>query len=120
MNSGTVTADIDTVRQAHEMRNADLLINLYADDALMQIVDRAHPPSSPLQLRGKQAITDFLRDVCSRDMTHQVVDEVVGKDRLSFDVSCQYASGERVLAASTCDLKNGKIVREVTVQAWDE
>jgi hypothetical protein len=53
-------------------------------------------------------------------MTHRVVDEVIGKDRLSFDVACQYASGERVLAASTCDLQNGKIVREVTVQAWDE
>ena len=118
--SSAATVDIDTVRQAHEQRNADLLTSLYADDALIQVVDRTHPPSSPLELRGKQAIADFWRDICSRDMTHQVIDEVIGKDRLSFDVACQYASGERVLAASMCDLHNGKIVREVTVQAWDE
>lgn len=118
--SSTAMADIGTVRQGHEQRNADLLTSLYADDALMQVVDKAHPPSSPLELRGKQAIADFWRDICSRDMTHHVIDEVVGNDRLSFDVACQYASGERVLAASICDLQNGKIVREVTVQAWDE
>jgi hypothetical protein len=116
----TALFDIDTVRRAHEQRNADLLISLYADNALIQVIDKAHPPSSPLELRGKPAIADFLRDICSRDMTHQVVNEVVGKDRLSFDVACQYATGERVLAASMCDLHNGKIVREVTVQAWDE
>ncbi|HEY4386296.1 MAG TPA: nuclear transport factor 2 family protein [Ktedonobacteraceae bacterium] len=114
------TVDIDTLRRAHEQRNADLLVSFYADDALMQIVDRNHPPSSPRELRGKQAIATFLHDVCDHDMTHKMMDEVVGKDRLSFHVTCQYASGERVLAASTCDLKDGKIVREVTVQAWDE
>ncbi len=103
--SSAATVDIDTVRQAHEQRNADLLTSFYADDALIQVVDRTHPPSSPLELRGKQAIADFWRDICSRDM---------------IDVACQYASGERVLAASMCDLHNGKIVREVTVQAWDE
>ena len=118
--SSVAIADIDTVRRAHEQRDADLLTSLYADDALVQVVDRNHPPSSPLELRGKQAIADFVRDICSRDMTHQVVDDVVGKDRLSFNVACQYASGELVLAASTCDLQNGKIVREVTIQAWDE
>lgn len=117
---GTATVDIDTVRQAHEQRNADMLIGLYADNALMQVVDRNHPPSSPLELRGKQAIAEFLRDICSRDMTHRVMDEVIGKDRISFDIACQYASGERVLAATMCDMQNGKIVREVTVQAWDE
>lgn len=116
----TMMADIDTIRTAHEQRNPDLLLGLYADDALMQIVDRTHPPSAPLELRGKQAIADFFRDVYSRDMTHHVIDEVVSKDRLSFDVACQYRSGERVLAASTCELQNGKIVREVTIQAWDE
>ncbi|HTK06524.1 MAG TPA: hypothetical protein VL485_05120 [Ktedonobacteraceae bacterium] len=114
------TVNIDTLRRAHEQRNANLLISFYADDALMQIVDRNHPPSAPRELCGKETIATFLHDVCDHDMTHKMMGEVVGKDRLSFQIACQYASGERVLAASTCDLKDGKIVREVTVQAWDE
>ncbi|GAC1371385.1 MAG: nuclear transport factor 2 family protein [Ktedonobacteraceae bacterium] len=116
----TTTAPIDMIRQGHEQRDADMLLSLYADDAYMQVVDRMHPPSKPLEMHGKQEIGDFLRGICSRDMTHRVVDEVVGSNKLSFDVACQYVSGERVLAASTCELQNGKIVREVTVQAWDE
>lgn len=116
----TTASLVDTIRQGHEQRNADMLLSLYIDNATMQVIDRNHPPSKPLEIQGKQAIGDFLRDICSRDMTHQVINEVVDKNRLSFDVACQYASGERVLAASTCDLQNGKIVREMTVQAWDE
>lgn len=118
--SSPVTTSIDALRQASEQRNAELLISMYADNAVMQIVDKNNPPSSPLTLRGKQAIAEFLKDICSRDMTHQVIDEVVGKDRISFNEACQYASGERVLAASVLDLQNGKIVRHVTVEAWDE
>ncbi|QBD79142.1 nuclear transport factor 2 family protein [Ktedonosporobacter rubrisoli] len=118
--SKTFAADMDALRQAIEQRNAALLIDLYADNAQMQIVDRLHQPSSPLELRGKQAIADFLNDIFNRDMTHRVMDEVVGTNRLSFNQACQYASGERVLAASVLDLQNGKIVRETTVQAWDE
>ncbi len=118
--SSPVAMNIDTLRQASEQRNAELLISMYADNAVVQVVDKNNQPSSPLILRGKQAIAEFLKDICSRDMTHQVIDEVVGKDRISFNEACQYASGERVLSASVLDLQNGKIVRHVMVQAWDE
>ena len=115
-----VTTNMDTLREGLEQRNTELLIAMYADNAVVQIVDKNNQPSSPLILRGKQAIADFFRDVGSRDMTHQLTDEVVGKDRISFNESSQYASGERVLSASVLDLQNGKIVRHVIVLAWDE
>ena len=118
--SSPTTFDINTLRRASEQRNPDLLISLYADNAQMEVIDRLHQPSSPLELRGKQAIAEYLTDICRRDMTHRVVNEVVGENRLAFNESCQYPSGERVLAASTADLQNGKIVRQLMVQAWDE
>jgi hypothetical protein len=118
--STPVGVDMDTVRQAVEQRNVDMLVSLYADDAQMQIIDRVHQPSSPLEIRGRQAIATFLTDIYNRDMTHRVMDEVVGRERLSFNETCQYPGGERVLAASVCDIQNGKIVRQVTVLAWDE
>jgi hypothetical protein len=111
---------MNTLRQALEQGNVNLLVGLYADDAQMQVIDRVHQPSAPLEFHGKQAIADFFNDIYHRNMTHHVIDEVVGKDRLSFNEACQYPGGERVLAASVLDLQNGKIVRQMTIQAWDE
>jgi hemoglobin-like flavoprotein len=119
MSSPTVV-DINALRQGLEQGNVNLLVNMYADDAQVEIVDRNHQPSAPLELRGKQAIADFLNDIYQRKMTHRIIDEVVGKDRLSFLEACQYPGGERVLASSVVDLKNGKIVRQKMIQAWDE
>jgi hypothetical protein len=31
-----------------------------------------------------------------------------------------YPGGKRVLAATVLDLQQGKIIRQITVQAWDE
>jgi hypothetical protein len=117
--SNQTVVDMSTLRQAIEQRNAELLISLYADTAHVQIIDSVHQPSSPLELRGKQAIADYLSDICRREMTHRIMDEVIGENRLSFNEACQYPGGERVLAASVLDLQNGKIIRQITVQAWD-
>ena len=112
--------NMDTLRQAIEQRNADLLMSMYADEARAQIVDRLHPPSSPLELRGKQAISDYMHDICQRNMGHRLLEEVVGDNRISFYQACQYPNGQRVLASSVLDLQNGKIVQQTIVQAWDE
>jgi hypothetical protein len=53
-------------------------------------------------------------------MTHRVEGEVVGEDRVAFNVACEYPDGTRVLAAENLDLRDGKIVRQVEVVAWDE
>lgn len=118
--SSPVMLDMNTLRQALEQRDLNLLVSLYADDAQMQVIDQNHRPSTPLELRDKRAIADFLTDIYQRDMTHRVIDEVVGGDRIAYNQSCQYPNGQRVFASSTLDLRNGKIVRQVTVLAWDE
>jgi len=118
--SSPVALNMDMLRQALEQRRAERLISLYADDAQIQVIDKNHQPSSPLILRGKPAIAEFLTGMSSRDMIHQISDEIVGIDRISYTEACQYASGERVLSASVMDLRNGKITRHVMIQAWDE
>ena len=115
-----IAVDLNTLRQAIEQRDAELLVGLYADNAVVRIIDRFHPPSAPLELLGKQAISDFMHDIYQRDMTHRIEDEVVGENRLSFNEACQYPGGERVLAATVLDLQHGKIIQQITVQAWDE
>ena len=112
--------EFSRLRHALEQSDADVLAGLYADDAEMVIVDRDRPPGAPMRLAGKPAIDAFWRDVCSREMTHRVDHEVIGSDRIAFVEECLYPDGCKVLSAMTLDLRDGRIARHLTVQAWDE
>jgi hypothetical protein len=112
--------DFEQLRRAEEQRNLDAMLDLYADDAEVRIVNRNTPPSSPFVLRGKQEIAEYLKDVFGREMTHSIENEVVGEDRLAFNVACEYPDGTKVLASENMQLRNGKVVRQLEVVAWDE
>ena len=112
--------DFEAMRRAVENLDADALVSLYADDAQLRIVNKNTTPSSPRELHGKEEITDYLRDVCGRAMTHHIENEVVGEDRVAFNEACEYPDGTKVLAATTLEVRDGKIVRQVNVEAWDE
>jgi SnoaL-like domain len=112
--------DFETLRQAIEQLDADLLISLYADDAEMHTVNRYTTPSSPKVLSGKEEITEHLRDVCGRAMTHRIEKEVLGEDRIAFNEACEYQDGTKVLCAATLEVRDGKISHQVNVEAWDE
>jgi hypothetical protein len=112
--------DFEVLRRAIEARDADTLLGFYADDAEVLTVNRNSTPSFPNVLRGKKAIAEYLRDVCGREMTHRVENEVVGEGRVAFQEACEYPDGVRVLGAETLEVHDGKIVRQVNVEAWDE
>ena len=112
--------DFEAMRQAIENLDADRLVSLYADDTEMQTVNRYTTPSSPKVLRGKEEISEHLRDVCGRAMTHHIENEVIGEGRVAFNEACEYPDGTKVLCAATLDVRDGKIVRQVNVEAWDE
>jgi nuclear transport factor 2 (NTF2) superfamily protein len=120
MQANAGALDFEVLRRAIEERDAETLAGLYADDAEMLTINRNSTPSSPDVLRGKEEIGEYLRDVCSREMTHKVENEVVGEDRIAFQEACEYPDGVRVLGAETIELRDGKIVRQVNIEAWDE
>jgi hypothetical protein len=53
-------------------------------------------------------------------MTHHVEDEIIGANRVAFNEMCEYPDGVRVLTAMTLDVHDGKISRQVNIEAWDE
>ncbi|KAA0683799.1 nuclear transport factor 2 family protein [Azospirillum brasilense] len=118
--SAAKTIDFSDLKRAIECSDADTLVQFYTDDAEMIIVDRNRPPSAPMTLLGKEEITAFWRDVCSRNMTHRVGREVIGVDRAAFVEECAYPDGCHVMSAMTLELRDGRIARHLTVQAWDE
>lgn len=112
--------DVQQLTRALEQSQADVLRDLYADEAAMRIVDRDRPPSKPMVITGREEIAAFWQEVCSRDMTHKVTNIVAAEDAVSFVEECLYPDGCRVLSAMTLKLSDGRISDHLTVQAWDE
>jgi hypothetical protein len=117
LKSKSVT--IAGLKRAIEGRKASALAGLYADDAIVQVIDRDNPPSNPRILEGKSAISSYFEDVCGRDMTHKVEAGVALGNRVAFTQSCAYPDGTKVFCSAMINLKGGKISRQVVVQAWD-
>ena len=114
--------DVETLRHGIEDRDALALRGLYAQDARMTVVDHRDQPSHPHQIAGTAAIGEFLEDVCSRDMEHQLGQVVISADgsHAAYLEQCRYPDGTRVLSTSMLDLRDGRIVAQTSLQAWDE
>jgi ketosteroid isomerase-like protein len=108
------------IREAIEGRDGRMLASFYADDAVVNVIDRNNPPSRPREVRGKTAISTFWDDICSRAMTHKVETSITEGDRLAFSQACAYPDGAKVFCLSFIDLKDGRIAKQTVVQAWDE
>jgi hypothetical protein len=120
---GTAAApafDTEVLRRGIEGNSAAALLSLYADDAELRVVDRNTQPSHPMIKHGRGEIADMLNDVYSRDMTHKMEDCIIQGDHVAYTESCEYPDGVRVLASSMMSLRDGKIVEQTLVQAWDE
>ncbi len=120
MSTTTAHATFEALRAAIETRDADALLDLVADDAVLVSYDKRNPPSQPATIEGKAGIEQMFRDVYGRDLSHEIRDEVVGENRISFNEWCEYPDGLRVLASSVFDLRDGKVVRASVNQTWDE
>jgi ketosteroid isomerase-like protein len=116
----TTDLDFETIRRGIEQLDAETLIGLCADDAELQAVNRYAPPSSPEVLRGKKEIAEHLRNVCGQDIKARVEREVVGEDGMAYILALKYPDDTRLLCTTVLDVRDGKIVREVGVRAWDE
>lgn len=120
MSVTPVQFDVGALRRAIHDHDAEAVAGFYDDAAEVVLVDKMTPPSSPRHLHGRQEIADHWRDVFSRDMTHDLQSEVVGTDRAAYSLACRYADGTRVLCMTTLELRDGKVVHETGIQAWDD
>ena len=110
---------IAALKRAIEDRDAEALGQMYAENAVMLVIDRDNPPSNPRRLTGRSAIAGYFSDVCGRDMTHMIENGLAAGKRLAFTQSCTYADGTKVFCSAMLDLRSGKIAQQTIVQAWD-
>jgi ketosteroid isomerase-like protein len=108
---------VAALKRAVEGRDAQALAAMYADDAVMLVIDHDNPPSNPRRIAGKAAISSYFSDVCGRDMAHLIENAIAAGGRLAFTQRCTY--GTKVFCAAMLDLKGGKIAQHTVIQAWD-
>lgn len=116
----TTAFDLETFTRAIEERDASTQLAMYARDAQVTLADKVAQPGSPRALHGRGEIQSWLEDVCARDMTHDVGHTVRDDRGVAFTEECRYPNGANVLCATVLEIRDGLIVRQVGVQAWDE
>jgi ketosteroid isomerase-like protein len=111
--------DISTLAGAIEARDADGVLAWYAPDATLTVLDRDHPPAAPQVFSGAEQIGAYYRDVCGRNIEHDVRDAVITDDGLAYTQHCRYPDGLGVVCATVATLRAGKIQSQTAIQVWD-
>jgi hypothetical protein len=70
-------------------------------------------------MNGRREIEEFLARVKSSDVSLEIGDEVIGPDRAAFRVWCTLPDGRRIIEHVIIHYADGKITRQVDVEAWD-
>ena len=115
----TAATALEAFRGALDAKDYDALESCYAEDAVYLGYSERNRPSSAEALRGPEAIGRLFRDAPA-DLTHEIVDEVVGEARFAITLRCTYPTGELVLGTTICEVRDGLITRQTGVETWDE
>jgi ketosteroid isomerase-like protein len=115
----TQRLDLDALARAIESRDSASQLAMYADDAVVSVVDRDHGPSKPLVFKGRDEIGAYLEDVFGREMTHKVERVVQDGSGAAYALACEYPDGTRVRCITVLEVSDGRISRQDGVQAWD-
>jgi ketosteroid isomerase-like protein len=118
MSATTVPFDVAALRRADDAIAA--LDAALADDVEWIEIDQRTQPHAPSVTYGRAAVIAGIRAAHERGLVSRVTDGFATADRAALTVTCTYPTGEQVACNALADLRDGKIVRWVGVQAWDE
>jgi ketosteroid isomerase-like protein len=118
--STITTFDLDRFTRAAEERDAATQLSMYAENAVVTIVDKITQPGTPRVLRNRHDIKAWLEDMYAREMTHTVKHLVLDEGGAAYTQACRYPDGTNVLCATVIELRDGVISDQTAVQVWDE
>jgi len=113
------TFHFDALRRALEAQDVEAWLAFYADDA--EWIEYRHnaPPAAPNRMAGREAIGAFLGRVKASGVRLRISDEVIGPERAAFCLTVGLASGKRIIEHIIIHFRDGRITRQVDVEAWD-
>ena len=111
--------DLATLKRGYEQWDVEALLSLYADDVELIQIDRDNPPSSPRTRHGTDVFRGMFEHCAAAGVKATVENAVAGEDRAAATVTCEFPGGRRVVANTSVELRNGRIVRELNVASGD-
>jgi hypothetical protein len=102
--------DFESLRRAIERGDPDSMLEFYADDARVRVLNDG---AVSFEVEGKAEVAKYLRAIHARPAIHRVENEVVVEGRAHFEESCEYPDGARTVVATTLEVREGEISRQV-------
>ena len=102
--------DFESLRRAIERGDPDAMLEFYADDAGVRVLNDG---AVSFEVEGKVEVAKYLRAIHARPAIHRVENEVVVEGRAHFEESCEYPDGARTVVATTLEVREGEISRQV-------
>jgi ketosteroid isomerase-like protein len=106
-------------KDAFESKDAKRWAAFYAEDAEWIEYKPSAPPSDPVRMVGRERIAKFLASLEESNIEIAVSDEVLGRERAAFSVDVTLADGRHMLEHTIVHIEDGRIARQVDVEAWD-
>ena len=111
--------DFAGMKQAFETLDIPALIECYAEDAEWIEYKPGAPPSAPRRMLGKAAIHQFVQGVADHKVKLFISDEVIGDGRIAYSMRVETPDGRHGIEHVIAYHQNGKIIRQIDVEAWD-
>ena len=113
------TFDFAKFKNAFEAKDAAGWAGCYADDVEWIEYRHQSPPRAPNIMRGKATVSAFIEGVCVKPVSFTIEDEIIVPGRAAFRLIVELGEGRRIIEHIMLYFENGKIKREVDVEAWD-
>lgn len=113
------TFDFPAFKRAFEAKDADAWLAFFAPGAEWWEYRHDAPPRAPHMMIGLEAIRERLDYVAAADLALTISDAVVGEERAAIAFWVTLADGRRLIEHAILHLEDGKITRQIDVEAWD-
>jgi hypothetical protein len=111
--------DLMEFSRAIDASDAETQIAAYADCAEVEVIGPDNPPSSPHVVKGKNAIADWVRSNCQRNVAQRVIRTIDGDGGIAYTVAQVQQDGTQEIAMSTAELRDGLVTQQQTILVRD-
>ena len=110
--------DLGLLKRSFESWDLETLLDLYDEDVEQIEMDEVTPPAAPRK-RNKAELRQIFENGCKAGVKISLDNPVPGDERAACTFTCAFDDGRRVVANSILDIRDGRIVRQLDVQARD-
>jgi ketosteroid isomerase-like protein len=111
--------DFAAFKDAFERKDAERWAQFYTEDAEWIEYKPSAPPRDPVRMVGRERIAEFLASLEMSEIEITLSDEVLGDGRAAFSVDVTLPDGKRVFEHTIVHIEDGRVARQVDVEAWD-